>query len=69
MTTTTNAEKVWQYKSRFSLIVEQTLAFLLSNNFIKVKEFVSKFQMNYLTVSYVVDNFHLYREIHFIIKF
>ena len=61
MTTTTNAEKVWQYKSRFSLIVEQTLAFLLSNNFIKVKEFVSKFQMNYLTVSYVVDNFHLYR--------
>ena len=61
MTTTTNAEKVWQYKSRFSLIVEQILAFLLSNNFIKVKEFVSKFQMNYLTVSYVVDNFHLYR--------
>ena len=61
MTTTTNAEKVWQYKSRFSLIVEQTLAFLLSNNFIKVKEFVSNFQMNYLTVSYVVDNFHLYR--------
>ena len=61
MTTTTNAEKVWQYKSRFSLIVEQTLAFLLSNNFIKVKEFVSKFQMNYLAVSYVVDNFHLYR--------
>ena len=61
MTTTTNAEKVWQYKSRFSLIVEQALAFLLSNNFIKVKEFVSKFQMNYLTVSYVVDNFHLYR--------
>ena len=61
MTTTTNAEKVWQYKSRFSLIAEQILAFLLSNNFIKVKEFVSKFQMNYLTVSYVVDNFHLYR--------
>ena len=61
MTTTTNAEKVWQYKSRFSLIAEQILAFLLSNNFIKVKEFVSKFQMNYLTVSYVADNFHLYR--------
>ena len=61
MTTTTNAEKVWQYKSRFSLIAEQILAFLLSNNFIKVKEFVSKFQMNYLAVSYVVDNFHLYR--------
>ena len=32
MTTITNAENFRQYKSRFSLIVEQILAFTLSTN-------------------------------------
>ena len=32
MTMTTNAENLQQYKSRFSLIVEQILAFISSTN-------------------------------------
>ena len=38
MTTTTNAEKLQQYESKFSLIVEQTLASPSSTNVVgKVK--------------------------------
>ena len=45
MTTITNAENVRQYKSRFSLIVEQILAFTLSTNFDKeVKNFSTNFK-------------------------
>ena len=32
MTATTNAENLWQYKIRFSLTVEKTLAFVASPN-------------------------------------
>ena len=35
MTTTTNAENLRQYKSRFSLIVEQIVTFASSNNLIR----------------------------------
>ena len=45
MTTTTNAENARQYKIRFSLIVEQILAFPLSDNFIrKVKNLSPNFK-------------------------
>ena len=45
MTTITNAENVRQYKSRFSLIVEQILAFTLSTNLDKeVKNFSTNFK-------------------------
>ena len=35
MTTTTNDENFRQYKSRFSLIVEQIIAFASSNSLVK----------------------------------
>ena len=35
MTTTTNAENLQQYKSRFSLIVEQILAFAWSTKLVR----------------------------------
>ena len=45
MTTTTNAENLRQYKSRFSLIVEQILAFASSTNLItEVKSFSPNFK-------------------------
>ena len=37
MTTTTNAENLRQYKSKFSLIVEQILVFALSTNLGKLR--------------------------------
>ena len=40
MTTATNAKKLKQLKSRFSLIVEQILAFALSTNLVKAKKFL-----------------------------
>ena len=45
MTTTTNAENLGQYKSRFSLIVEQILVFASSTNLVrKVKNLSSNFK-------------------------
>ena len=41
MTTTTNAENLRQFKSRFSLIVEQILAFPWSTNFIREVKILS----------------------------
>ena len=47
MTITTNAENFWQYKSRFSLIVEQILAFALTVNLDrKVKNLSPNFKRN-----------------------
>ena len=47
-----------QYKSRFSLIAEQILAFPWSTNLVReVKNLsFSKFQTNCITMSYVIDN-------------
>ena len=57
MTTTTNAENLQQYKIRFSLIVEQILAFPSSSCLVrKVKSLPPKFQTNCITMSYVIDN-------------
>ena len=56
MTTTTNAKTLRQYKSSFSLIVKQILAFASDANL--VREFVSKFQTNCMTMFYVIDNSH-----------
>ena len=62
MTTRKNAENLRKYKSRFSLTVEQIMAFPLRTNLIrKVKEFVSKFQTNSITMFYVTHNSHLDR--------
>ena len=45
MTTRTNAENMQQYKSRFSLIVEQILAFALSTNLVwEAKNFSPNFK-------------------------
>ena len=44
MTTTKNAENLQQYKSTFSLIVEQILAFDLSTNLVRE---VKNFSPNY----------------------
>ena len=45
MTMTTNAENLGQYKSRFSLIVEQILAFTSSTNLVsEVKNLSSNFK-------------------------
>ena len=57
MTTTTNAENVRQYKTTFSLIVEQMLAFPLDTNLVrKVKNLSPNFQTNYITMFYVKYN-------------
>ena len=55
MTTTTNAENLRQYKSRFSLIVEQILTFPSSTYLVRI-EFASIFQANCVTMSYFIDN-------------
>ena len=69
MTKATNAENMRQYKSRFSFIVEQILAFTLSTNLVrKVKNFVPKFQTNCTTTFYIIDKSHSDRQIHFIVK-
>ena len=45
MTTTTNAENLRQYKSRFSLIGEQILAFTWSTNLVReVKNLSTNFK-------------------------
>ena len=41
MTTTTNAENLQQYKSRFYLIVEEILAFASSSNLVREVENLS----------------------------
>ena len=41
MKTTTNAENLRQYKSRFSLIIEQILAFPLNTNLVRKVENLS----------------------------
>ena len=69
MTTTTNAENLRQYKIRFSLIGEQILAFASHLNIVReVKKSVPKFQENWVTMFYVIENFHLDSQIHFIVK-
>ena len=55
MTTATSAENVRQYKSSFSLIVEQVLVFALSINLVGQ---VENFQMNCMKMIYVTDNSH-----------
>ena len=54
MTTTKYAENLQQYKSWFSMIVTQVLAFTWTTNL--VRELVSKFQMNCIAMFYVIDN-------------
>ena len=69
MTTTTNAENLRQYKIRFFLIAEQILVFASHPDIVReVNIFVSKFQAYYLTMFYVIENFHLESQIHFIVK-
>ena len=56
MTTATNAENLRQYKTRFSLNVEQLLTFTSSPNMVReVKKYVSKFQTNWMTMFYVIE--------------
>ena len=69
MTTTTNAKNLRQYKIRFFLTAEQILVFASHLNIVReVNIFVSKFQPYYLTMFYVVENFHLDSQTHFIVK-
>ena len=56
MTTVTNAKNLRQYKSKFSFIAEQILAFTLSTNL--VREVASKFQTNCIAISYIIRNTH-----------
>ena len=59
MITTTNAENLRQCQRRFSLIVEQILVFRIQHWLAQnSSEFVSKFQTNYTTMFYVINNFH-----------
>ena len=61
MTTTTNVENFCQYKSRFSLIVEQILAFALTTSLVrKVKNLSSSFKRvhnSVMTTTTNVENF------------
>ena len=70
MTETTNAKNLTrQYKIRFSLTVEQMLAFTSSPNMVKEVKYLSpKFQTNCLTMCYVIEYSHLDSLIHFIDK-
>ena len=61
LATTTNAENLRQYESRFSLIVEQILAFASSTNLVREVKTVLKLQTNSITVLYNLDNSHLDR--------
>ena len=61
LATTTNAENLRQYESRFSLIVEQILAFASSTNMVREVKTVLKLQTNSRTVLYNLDNSHLDR--------
>ena len=59
-----------QHESRIFFIVEQVLALTSSTNLVReVIELVSKFQTNCITMFYVIDNSHLDRQIHVIVKF
>ena len=56
MTTITNAKNLGQYKSRFSLIVEQILGFASSTNLVReVKNASPNFKTNFMTMFYVID--------------
>ena len=59
MATPTNAENLRQYKSRFSLIVEQILAFPSNTNFFRIVKNLSP------NLFYVTDNSHLDKEIYY----
>lgn len=52
MTTITNAKNLGQYKSRFSLIVQQILAFASSTNLVRE---VKNASPNFMTMFYVID--------------
>ena len=54
MTKIVNAENLRQYKRRFSLIVEQIMAFASSINLVSV----SKFQTNCMLMFDAVNNSH-----------
>ena len=59
-----------QHESRIFFIVGQVLALTSSTNLVReVTELVSKFQKNCITMFYVIDNSHLDRQIHVIVKF
>ena len=68
MTATTNAENLPQYKIRFSLIAEQILVFASHPNIVREVKYVSKFQAYCVMMLYVIENFHLDSQIHFITK-
>ena len=57
MTMTTNAENLPQYKIRFFLFAEKILAFASHPNLVRK-----------VTMFYVIENFHLNIQIHFIAK-
>ena len=57
MTTKTNAENLRQYKSRFSFIVEQILAFASSTNLVReVQNLPPNFKC--FTMFYIIGNSH-----------
>ena len=69
MTATTNVENLRQYKIRFSLIAKQILAFDSHPNIVReVKNLPPNFKQIEVTIFYVIENFHLDGQIHFIVK-
>ena len=56
MKNSTNAETFRQYKSRFSLIVEQLVALTSSSNLVREVK-----KSNHITMFCVIDNSHLDR--------
>ena len=63
----TNVKTLRQYKSRFSLIVEQILAFTWSNNFVREVKICLQISHELHNDVCVIDNSHSDRQVHFIV--